>query len=109
VRRDSFVVSALIGTQTSKKSDLTVFGVQPCEISRVRMGVETVLAIGAVWALAAGLAVAFGAAAKRGDDRRAAIIARRMAEDPAPATTERGRFDRDPAPEREPASTYLVD
>jgi hypothetical protein len=34
------------------------------------MGVETVLAIGAVWALAAGLAVAFGAAAKRGDARR---------------------------------------
>ena len=35
------------------------------------MGVETVLAIAAMWALAAGLAAAFGAAAKRGDERRA--------------------------------------
>ena len=60
------------------------------------MAVETVLAIGVMWALAAGLAVAFGAAAKRGDARRAAIIARRMAEGPAPAR-----------PKREPASTRV--
>ena len=73
------------------------------------MGVETVLAIAGVWALAAGLAVAFGAAAKRGDARRAAIIARRVAEDPAPAAHESGRFERDRAPEREPAGTGRSD
>ena len=73
------------------------------------MGVETVLVIGAVWALAAGLALAFGAAAKQGDARRASIIARRMAEGPAPATRQSGRFGRDPAPEREPAGTSLLD
>jgi hypothetical protein len=43
------------------------------------MGVETVLISGAVWAVAAGFAVALGAAAKRADARRAAIIARRFA------------------------------
>jgi hypothetical protein len=73
------------------------------------MGVETVLAIGAMWALAAGLAIAFGAAAKRGDARRAAIIARRMAQTPAPPPHESGRLERDQAPGREPAGTSLSD
>jgi hypothetical protein len=73
------------------------------------MGVEAVLAIAAVWALAAGLAVAFGAAAKRGDARRAAIIARRVAEEPAPGAQESGRFERDRASEGEPAGTGLGD
>ncbi len=66
------------------------------------MGVETVLAIGAVWILAGGLAIAFGAAAKRGDARRGAIIARRMAQQPAPAAYESGRFERDQAPATSP-------
>ena len=73
------------------------------------MGVETVLAIGAVWVLAAGLAIAFGAAAKRGDARRAAIIASRTARQPVPAAYESGRFARDPAPDHEPAGTSLSD
>jgi hypothetical protein len=45
------------------------------------MGMALALVTGAVWALAAGCAVAFGAAAKRADARRAAIIARRIAVD----------------------------
>ena len=73
------------------------------------MGMALVLVTGAAWALAAGFAVALGAAAKRADARRAAIIARRMVEGPAPATPERGRFERDAAPEREPAGTSLLD
>ena len=73
------------------------------------MGVETVLAIVTVWVLAAGLAIAFGAAAKRGDARRAAIIARRIGQPPAPAAYESGRFERDRAPDHEPAGTSLSD
>ena len=73
------------------------------------MGVETVLAIGTVWVLAAGLAIAFGAAAKRGDARRAAIIARRIAQQPAPAAYVSGRFERDRTPDHEPAGTSLSD
>jgi hypothetical protein len=73
------------------------------------MAVETVLAIGAVWVLAAGLAIAFGAAAKRGDARRGAIIARRMAQQPAPAAYQSGRFKRDKAHDNEPAGTRLSD
>jgi hypothetical protein len=73
------------------------------------MGVETVLAIGAVWVLAAGLAIAFGAAAKRGDARRTAIIARRMARPPAPAAYESGRFERHRAPGHKPAGNRLSD
>jgi hypothetical protein len=73
------------------------------------MGVEMELAIGAVWILAVGLAIAFGAAAKRGDARRAAIIAHRMAEPPAPAAYKSGRFERDKARDHEPAGTRLSD
>ena len=45
------------------------------------MSMALVLVTGVVWALAAGFAVALGAAAKRADARRAAIIARRLAVD----------------------------
>ena len=73
------------------------------------MGMALVPLIGAVWALAAACAVAFGAAAKRADARRAAIIARRMAQQPAPAAYESGRFKRYRTPGREPAGTSLSD
>ena len=45
------------------------------------MSMALVLVTGVVWALAAGFAVALGAAAKRADARRAAIIASRLAVD----------------------------
>ena len=45
------------------------------------MGMALVLVTGAVWALAAGFAVALGAVAKRADARRTAIIDRRLAVD----------------------------
>jgi hypothetical protein len=54
---------------------MTVLCRQPRGTPRVCTGVEMVLATGVIWSLAAGLAIAFGAAAKRGDARRAAVIA----------------------------------